>query len=91
MLSSEEIQKYNEEGFLIPNFIMPEKDLIEIEELHKSLIEQHPKFRNYCPAVLLHVDRFLKYCNNKFLGLKLNTNATLLNEEKIHIILFRKL
>ena len=65
MLSSEEIQKYNEEGFLIPNFIMPEKDLIEIEELHKSLIEKHPKFRNYCPAVLLHDERFLKYCFNK--------------------------
>ena len=60
MLSSEEIQKYNEEGFLIPNFIMPEKDLIEIEELHKSLIEKHPKFRNYCPAIIKCCD---KVCN----------------------------
>ena len=65
MLTSEEIQKYKEDGYLIPNFQMPEKDLLEIEELHNSLVEKFPKFRNYCPAVLLHDERFLKYCFNK--------------------------
>ena len=39
------------------------------------------------PTLHPELDRFLKYCNNKFLGLKLNTNATLLNEEKIHTLL----
>ena len=65
MLTSEEIEKYKEEGYLIPNFQMPEKDLLEIEGLHKSLVEKFPKFRNYCPAVLLHDERFLKYCFNE--------------------------
>ena len=65
MLTSEEIKKYKEEGYLIPNFQMPEKDLLEIEELHNSLVEKFPKFRNYCPAVLLHDERFLKYCFNE--------------------------
>ena len=65
MLTSEEIQKYKEDGYLIPNFKMPEKDLLEIEELHKSLVKKFPKFRNYCPAVLLHDERFLKYCFKK--------------------------
>ncbi len=65
MLTSEEIKKYKEDGYLIPNFQMPEKDLLEIEELHNLLVEKFPKFRNYCPAVLLHDERFLKYCFNE--------------------------
>ena len=65
MLTSEEIKRYKEEGYLIPNFQMSEKDLLEIEELHNSLIEKFPKFRNYCPAVLLHDESFLKYCFNE--------------------------
>ncbi len=39
------------------------------------------------PTLHPELDRFLKYCNNKFLGLKLNTNATLLDEEKINTLL----
>ena len=58
MLSENEVKKYNEDGYLIPNFTMPEKDLLEIEELHSSLVKKFPKFRNYCPAVLLHDERF---------------------------------
>ena len=36
------------------------------------------------PTLHGQLDEFLKYCEGKFLGLKLNTNATLLNEKKIH-------
>jgi len=64
MLSESEVKKYNEDGYLIPNFTMPEKDLLEIEELHSSLVKKFPKFKNYCPAVLLHDERFLKYSFN---------------------------
>ena len=46
MLTSEEIKKYKEDGYLIPNFQMPEKDLLEIEKLHNFLVEKFPKFRN---------------------------------------------
>ena len=70
MLSESEVKKYHEDGYLIPNFTMPEKDLLEIEELHISLIKKFPKFRNYCPAVLLHDESFLKYCfNNEILNI----------------------
>ena len=70
MLSENEVKKYNEDVYLIPNFTMPEKDLLEIEELHSSLVKKFPKFRNYCPAVLLHDERFLKYClNNEILNI----------------------
>ena len=70
MLTQNEVEKYNEDGYLIPNFTMPEKELLEIEELHNSLIKKFPKFRNYCPALLLHDERFLKYCfNNEILNI----------------------
>ena len=70
MLTEDEITKYKEDGFLVPNFTMSEKDLLEIEKLHKYLVENFPKFRNYCPAVLLHDERFLKYCfNNEILDI----------------------
>ena len=70
MLTQNEVEKYNEDGYLIPNFTMPEKELLEIEELHNSLIKKFPKFKNYCPALLLHDERFLKYCfNNEILNI----------------------
>ena len=65
MLSKEEIKKYKENGYLVPKFRMPEKDLLEIERLHKKLVKKFPKFRNYCPAILLQDKNFLKYCFNK--------------------------
>jgi radical SAM protein with 4Fe4S-binding SPASM domain len=39
------------------------------------------------PTLHNELDEFLKYCDGKFLGLKLNTNATLLNEKKINTLL----
>ena len=39
------------------------------------------------PTMHSELDKFLKYCDNKFLGLKLNTNATLLDEKKINTLL----
>ncbi len=39
------------------------------------------------PTLHKQLDEFLKYCEGKFLGLKLNTNATLLDEKKINALL----
>ena len=39
------------------------------------------------PTLHGQLDEFLKYCEGKFLGLKLNTNATLLDEKKINSFL----
>ena len=39
------------------------------------------------PTLHPELDKFLRYCEGKFLGLKLNTNATLLNETKINSLL----
>lgn len=39
------------------------------------------------PLICKEIDRMLQYCSGKFLGLKLNTNASLLNEKRCHAIL----
>ncbi len=39
------------------------------------------------PTLSKDLEKMLKYCENKFLALKLNTNASLLNEKLIHSLL----
>ena len=65
MLNKEEIKRYHEDGYIIPDFQMPDDDLLEIERLHDKLIKNYPKFLNYCPAILEYEEKFLKYCFNE--------------------------
>ena len=64
MLTKEQIASYHHDGFVIPDFKMPENDLLEIENKHFDLIKEYPEYRNYCPAILLKDETFLKYCMN---------------------------
>jgi ectoine hydroxylase-related dioxygenase (phytanoyl-CoA dioxygenase family) len=65
VLTKNQITKYHEDGFVIPDFTMPESDLLEIEDKHNQLINKFPEYQNYCPAVLLKDESFLKFCLNK--------------------------
>jgi len=62
VLTKDQIDKYQEDGFIVPDFKMPEKDLLEIEVKHNQLIKKYPELKNYCPAILLKDESFLKYC-----------------------------
>ena len=64
MLTKEQIASYHHDGFLIPDFKMPENDLLEIEKKHFDLIKEYPEYINYFPAILLKDETFLKYCMN---------------------------
>ena len=64
MLTKEQIASYHHDGFVIPDFKMPENDLLEIENKHFDLIKEYPEYINYCPAILLKDETFLKYCMN---------------------------
>ncbi len=52
MLTKDQISNYQKDGFVIPDFKIPENDLLEIEEKHNQLIKKHQKYENYCPAIL---------------------------------------
>ena len=64
MLTKEQIVSYQNDGFVIPDFKMPENDLLDIENKHFDLIKEYPEYVNYCPAILLKDETFLKYCMN---------------------------
>ncbi|MAQ07749.1 MAG: phytanoyl-CoA dioxygenase family protein [SAR116 cluster bacterium] len=70
MLNKKQLEKYYQDGYVIPDFQMAEKELLEIEKLHDQLIKKYPKYLNYCPAILQYDESFLKYClNEKILNL----------------------
>ena len=63
-------------------------------ELFKEIVDQSAgkvEFASIAsrgePLIARDIDKMLEYCQGKFLGFKLNTNASLLNEKKIHGIL----
>ncbi len=64
MLSEDQIRQYHEDGFVIPDFRMPESVLDSIKDRHRHLLDRHPEFRDYCSAVLQYDEGFLSYCRN---------------------------
>ena len=62
MLSESQIRRYHDDGFVIPDFSMPEDVLASIQERHSQLLERYPEFRQYCPALLQFDITFAEYC-----------------------------
>lgn len=61
MLSKAEIESYREQGYLIPDYRLPVPVLEEIRSAHVRLIDQHPQFEDYCPALLAFDTGFLNF------------------------------
>ena len=65
MLTKDEINRYKKDGYVVPNFSMPEEVLKKIEFRHNKLLAKFPEFKNYCPAVLSYDEGFLEFCKNE--------------------------
>ncbi len=52
MLSADQVETYNQDGFIIPEVRLPEDVIEDIKQRHARLVAAHPEFRDYCPAVL---------------------------------------
>ncbi|MEM7022644.1 MAG: phytanoyl-CoA dioxygenase family protein [Pseudomonadota bacterium] len=59
MLSEAEVQKYQEDGYVIPDFRVPDATLQEIRDAHDRLLKKHPEFRDYCSCLLAYDTGFL--------------------------------
>ena len=59
MLTDEEIDRYRREGYVIPDFRVPDEVLDDIRDTHGRLLAKHPEFTDYCPAVLAFETGFL--------------------------------
>ena len=64
MLSDVEVQKYHEDGYVIPDFRLPEETLEEIRGAHGRLLSKHPEFRDYCSCLLAYDTGFLNVARN---------------------------
>jgi ectoine hydroxylase-related dioxygenase (phytanoyl-CoA dioxygenase family) len=52
MLSEQEIEKYHRDGYVTPEFRLPNAVLDDIKSAHGRLIEKHPELADYCSALL---------------------------------------
>ena len=59
MLTAQEIERYHADGYVIPDFRLGDDVLGEIREAHDRLLDKHPEFSDYCPAVLAFDTGFL--------------------------------
>ena len=52
MLTASQIEQYHEDGFVTPDYRLPEDVLKDIREAHGRLIERYPEVSDYCSALL---------------------------------------
>ena len=60
MLSDAQIAQYQERGYVIPDFRLPESVLADLRADHERLVARHPELRQYCPNLLSYDLRFLE-------------------------------
>ena len=61
MLNQTEVSRYREDGYVVPNFRLPEETLSAIRADHDRLVARHPEFLDYCPSLLAYDLAFLNY------------------------------
>ena len=64
MLTETELRHYREDGFVIPDFRLPDAKIDEIGEDHARLVQSHPQFTDYCPTLLSYDVSFLDYARD---------------------------
>lgn len=64
MLTSSQIEQYREDGFVVPDYQLPDATIAAIKEDHARLVAQHPQFADYCGALLIYDFGFLNYARN---------------------------
>lgn len=67
MLSSEQIAQYHDQGYVFPNYRLPQETLERIRADHDRLLAdhpEHPEFRDNCANMLNFDFGFLNYARN---------------------------
>ena len=63
-LSEAEVDRYHENGYVIPEYRLPEETLQDIRADYDRLLARHPEFRDYCPMLLRYDLSFLNYARD---------------------------
>jgi hypothetical protein len=70
MLTRSQVDQYHEDGYLIPEYRLDKRTLDDIKSSHSELIERHPQYVDYCPAILPHDPSFVRFaCNDDILDM----------------------
>jgi hypothetical protein len=64
MLTEAQLAAYHEDGFVIPDYRLPEDVVADIRSAHARLVDRYPEFTDYCPALLSYDLGFLNYARN---------------------------
>ncbi len=64
LLTADQISRYHRDGYVIPDFRMPDATLDAIRTRHAALLQREPRFRDYCPTLIDFDHGFLDYCDN---------------------------
>lgn len=64
MLSAAQIQHYKEQGYVIPDYRLPDETIEKIRRHHTEFLSSHPQFTDYCPALFVYDPSFAKYAQN---------------------------
>lgn len=59
MLTDAQIEQYHANGFVTPDYRLPDDVLNDIRDAHDRLIGRHPEFSDYCSALLAYDTWFL--------------------------------
>jgi ectoine hydroxylase-related dioxygenase (phytanoyl-CoA dioxygenase family) len=60
VLTQAQLAHYQEKGYVIPEFRLPDAVLADLRADHARLVERHPELRQYCPNLLSYDLRFLE-------------------------------
>ncbi len=64
MLTADQIARYHRDGYVIPDFRVPEATLEAVRARHAALLAREPRFRDYCATLLDYDAAFLDYADD---------------------------
>ena len=67
MLTDEELARYHDDGFIIPDYRLSNTTLAKIRSMHSQFIERYSVFSDYCPALLPLEPGFLEIAQDEII------------------------
>ncbi len=64
VLTQSQIEQYHHDGYVIPDYQLPDTTVAAIRRSHDQLLARHPEFSDYCPSLLVFDTSFLTYARN---------------------------
>lgn len=64
MLTDAQITEYHDQGYVVPDYRLPDTELEDIRARHACLLERHPEFRDNASVLLTYDLGFLNYARD---------------------------